>query len=297
MRLLGPAESTAPPIHVAAFKALDRMLVVRSEAPEIIEYLNAVYHHLRTEGPSSGAIDTGRIGGADAEPWLFFNDEPVEHRETGADTTFRRAFYGSGTLFRRSLRLNAEWHSLYGAALRLGDRAILISAQSGIGKTTLALELMRRGAKFYSDELAFVHKRDRLVSGLPRTLMIRERTFSVFDDPRLVQACRASTPRAPYGDRVWDTIDPAAVFGDDIFASPAPLAATLLLERTSSTTATVERLAAGVAAADLTQRLNTATTGFPRFSDAAAIMSGVPCFRIAARSPQAAADALEGLLA
>lgn len=272
---------------------------MRSESPEIIDYLNAVFHRVRTadtEASASGAIDTGRIEGKGVEPWLFFNDEPVEYREAGADTAFRKAFYGSGMLFRLCLRRNADWHSLYGAALRLGDRAILISAQSGIGKTSLALELMRRGAKFYSDEFALVHKHDRLVSGLPRTLMIRERTFSVFHDQRLVNACHASTPRAPYGDRVWDTIDPAAVFGEDIFASPAPLAATVLLERTSSPTPTIERLAAGVAAADLTQRLNSASTGFPRFTDATAIMSGLPCFRIAARSPQAGADIIGGLL-
>lgn len=172
----------------------------------------------------------------------------------------------------------------------------MISAQSGIGKTSLALELLARGAQFYSDEYAFVRNADRSVSGLPRALLVREHTLSIVRDARLRQVCEASTPRSRHGERIWDDIDAGDIFGENVFAEPAPLAAAFMLERGSSTT-TTEQVSLSVAAVEFKKRLNASTEGFERFVDTAQMLAGIPCHRIFASTPQHAADAIEALLA
>ncbi len=286
--------------HAAAFTTLERRLVVHCDAPEILEYLCSAYRRARVPLPLEGdrsSVDRGCILANNGTDWLVFEGEPVAYAEEKPTTNFRLAFYGSSKLIRLSFRRNDDWHSLYAAALRLGDKAVVVSAQSGIGKTTLALELMARGAGFFSDEFVFIRKSDSMVSGLPRALLIRERTLSVFSDPRLKAVCEASSPRMPHGDPVWDNIDPGDVFGEHVFAGPAPLAAAIMLERGSGIgPAVVERVPAALAAADFTKRVNVELAAFDRLTSTARLLSGVPCYRVTASSPASAADAVEELL-
>ncbi len=280
-----------------AFAALERTLVVHSDAPEIMEYFCAAYRRAVVPVPAAcdERTDRGLILAHNGADWLYFNDRAVEFGEEKPATNFRLAFYGASKLIRLSFRQNAAWRSLYAAAVRVGDRAILISAQSGIGKTTLALELLRRGAGLYSDEFAFVRRADGFVWGLPRALMIRERTIAIFGDTRLRDACEASTPRTQHGDRVWDNIDAGDVFGEDVFAKPAPLAAAFMLERAEGP-ARSDAVTPALAAVEFTKRLNADAEGFPRFVDTTEMLSSVPCYRIVAHTPGAAADIIERLL-
>lgn len=293
------SRATASPstMQQKAFATLERTLIVRSDAVEVLDYFCAAYRRTIVPLPDSldSTCDSGSILSHNGADWLHFNGEPVEFPDERPTTHFRFAFYGSSKLMRLSFRQNNAWRSLYAAALRIGNRAVLISAQSGIGKTTLALELLTRGARFYSDEFAFIRREDRFVSGLPRALLIRERTLSVCHHPRLRQVCEASVPRSQHGDRVWDNIDAGDVFGEDVFAEPAPLTAAFMLERSGSNT-TTEQVSPAVAAVDFTKRLNAHTEGFERFVDTAEMLAGIPCYRIAASTPQHAADAIEALL-
>jgi hypothetical protein len=296
----------AEPQNAVELTTLDRRLALFSDAPSIIEYVRAVYRRACLGLPPHGAAhprngdtqthDTGVIRSSSGADWLVFNGEPVCYLDEKPATHFRLAFYGSSKLIRLSFRRNADWHSLYAAAMRIAGKAIIISARSGIGKTTLALELMSRGAGFYSDEFVFIRKSDRAVSGLPRALMIRARTLSLFPDCRLRAVCETSKPRTSHGDAVWDNIDAGDVFGEQIFAQPAALGAAIVLERGVGSKTVVEPISAALAAADFNQRLNSGVEGFGRLADTALMLQGIPCFRIAASTPQSAADAIEALL-
>jgi hypothetical protein len=282
---------------VAAFTTLGRTIVVRSDTAEIMDYFRAAYRRTMVPLPfkSDDRCDSGAVLASNGDNWLYFNGQPVEFPEEKPSTNFRLAFYGASKLIRLSFRRNPAWHSLYAAALRLQDRAILVSAQSGIGKTTLALELISRGARLYSDEFAFIRKANRFVSGLPRALMIRERTLSVFPHARLRDICEASIPRTQRGDRVWDNIDAGEVFGEAVFATPAPLAGVFMLERGDGAPKTVQ-ISPALAAVDFTQRLNADAEGFERFVETTQMLAGIPCYRISAAKPGEAADCIERLL-
>jgi hypothetical protein len=289
--------SSGESASLAAFTTLERTIVVHSDTAEIMDYFRAAYRRTMVPLPleSDERCDSGAILASNGDNWLYFNGQPVEFPKEKPSTNFRLAFYGASKLIRLSFRRNVAWHSLYAAAIRLQDCAILVSAQSGIGKTTLALELIARGARLYSDEFAFVRKADRFVSGLPRALMIRERTLSVFPYARLREICEASMPRTQHGDRVWDNIDAGDVFGEAVFATPAPLAGVFVLQRGDGAPKT-EQISAALAAVDFTQRLNADTEGFERFVDTTQMLAGIPCYRISAARSQDAADCIERLL-
>ena len=118
----------------------------------------------------------------------------------------------------------------------------------------------------------------------------------MFRDERLAAVCAAATPRSPHGDKVWDTIDAGAVFGEQVFAQPAPLAAAIILER-STTQTSVAPISSALAATEFTKRLNVDAEGFERLTNAAQMLAAVPCYRLAAHSLQAGADAVEALVA
>lgn len=297
--LLASSQSVhALPLSCVAFTTLERRLVVSSDAPAVVEYVRCVYHRACSATGSGDAqsSDAGEILSDNGAAWLVFNGEPVQYLDEKPATDFRLAFYGTSKLIRLSLCRNPAWHSLYVTALSINGKAIIISAQSGIAKTTLALELMSRGAKFYSDEYAFIRKSDRMTSGLPRTLVIRARMLSVFHDPRLRAMCERSTPRNSHGDPVWDNIDAGDVFGEHIFAQPAELSAAIVVERELCSGTIVEPISAALAAMNFGQRLNADSPELSRVAATARLLQGIPCYRVTAATTHAAAGAIEALL-
>jgi len=292
----GPTAVSPSCIAVAP---LGRRIVIDVDEPWIADYLRSVYRRVVAPLPSNDDkdVDRGQILAHNGAHWLLFNGEPLSDVGERPSTNFRLAFYGSSKLLRASFRRNEAWNSLYGAALRIGDRAVVISAQSGIGKTTLSLELMARGAGFLSDEFVFIRKHDRMVAGLIRGMLIRERSLAVCGDPRLQAICARLVPRVPHGDRVWDDVDPGDVFGEQVLAQPAKLAALIMLERQGSEVTATAQVPSALAAVDLCKRVNSGGPAFDRLADAALMLSGIPCYRLSASSPKAAADAIEALLA
>ena len=58
-------------------------------------------------------------------------------------------------------------------------QGIILAADSGHGKTTLVLELVRRGTKFLSDEMAALGRADGRVYPFPRSLRVRPGTLEL----------------------------------------------------------------------------------------------------------------------
>jgi hypothetical protein len=62
---------------------------------------------------------------------------------------------------------------IHGGVVEKGGRGIIISASSSVGKTTLILELVKRGFYFLSDELAPVRRNTGLIELFPRSIGMR----------------------------------------------------------------------------------------------------------------------------
>jgi hypothetical protein len=72
---------------------------------------------------------------------------------------------------------------IHAGVVAAGDKGIILAADSGHGKTTLVLELVRRGFKFLSDEMAALGRTDRRVHPFPRSLRIRPATLNLAGFP------------------------------------------------------------------------------------------------------------------
>ncbi len=63
--------------------------------------------------------------------------------------------------------------AVHAGVVAWGERAVMLPAPSGAGKTTLVAALLERGARYYSDELALLDP-DGWVHPYPRRLMVRD---------------------------------------------------------------------------------------------------------------------------
>jgi len=86
-------------------------------------------------------------------------------------------------------------------------QAALVCGESGAGKTTLTLALLRQGCAYLSDEVALVDRTSGTVEAYPRSLGIREGTLSLLGQMPLGSGAFQATSLT--GDRKWFT-DPAA---------------------------------------------------------------------------------------
>jgi len=76
-----------------------------------------------------------------------------------------------------------------GVVSRDGQGVILV-ADARHGKTTLVLELIRRGFQFLSDEMAALGRADRLVHPFPRSLRIRTGTLQLAGFPDMAEGAQ-----------------------------------------------------------------------------------------------------------
>lgn len=72
---------------------------------------------------------------------------------------------------------------IHAGVVSSGGRGILFVGDARHGKTTLVLELIRRGFKFLSDETAALSRNDHMVYPFPRSLRIRPGTLKLLGLP------------------------------------------------------------------------------------------------------------------
>ncbi|MEN8221310.1 MAG: hypothetical protein ABFS56_34175 [Pseudomonadota bacterium] len=90
----------------------------------------------------------------------------------------------------------------HAAALSYRGKGIILAADSGCGKTTLTLALVRQGFKFLSDDVAALNLNNGELAPYPRSLLIRIGTKRVFQQLGW---------ELPHHDTVLKTDDRAAI--------------------------------------------------------------------------------------
>ncbi|QYO66167.1 hypothetical protein [Leptolyngbya sp. 7M] len=107
--------------------------------------------------------------------------------KNGEKIDARRSRETAPILLAAQLRLCVAEHSpdftfVHAGVVAVNGKAILLPAKSFHGKTTLTAELVRRGAKYYSDEFAVIDKRGR-IHPFPKDLSMR----GIIDDLQQVE--------------------------------------------------------------------------------------------------------------
>lgn len=81
---------------------------------------------------------------------------------------------------------------IHAGVVSLNGQGVIFAADTMHGKTTLVLELVRRGFQFLSDEIAALGRADRMVHPCPRSLWIRKGALE-----------RAGFSEMPFGAETW----------------------------------------------------------------------------------------------
>jgi hypothetical protein len=287
--------STAPYKAEQTFLVRDRVLAIASDDAFVVGFLQRAYgrHGLRPSLSIEHPIDRGEILLRGHSARLLFNGNELAWPIVAPEeqTPFIGAFYGSRDLFQLVAgRVTSCW-TLYGAAVQLGTRTIVIVGPSGIGKTCLVLALMARGARLSSDECVFIDKADGSVDGLRRALMIRESALGLLSwIPGVARACRRAPFHPTPAGRLWYAVDPAEIFGAELHPRTSPLSDVIVLDEDRSSSPAMSRIAPSIAAAELARRCHAKPSGVRALAEMSRRLSAVQCRRLRLGPPVSTAD-------
>lgn len=184
----------------------ERALRIRCDHPAIHTYVERAFGRLRA-APSEAAA-------------LAYTDE-VTVRWSG---TLAPAIGAIAQALATSFRALHRHRAVYAAGLCADGTALLLAAPSGTGKTTVCLELLRRGWQTYGDEFVLLERRTLRAYPFEQAFAVRERSLDRLRSAALYAACAADpTVTHDAGGRTWHGIDVAATFGEHTIAHPRPL--------------------------------------------------------------------------
>lgn len=274
-----------------ALSVLDRTLRIATDDEVVARYLHNAFRRLRCE-EGDGAVDDAFIITRAAEPRIVFRGQVIRLSPDEAATPFSVAINGARKLFQHEFTMSGDYDAWPVAAVDCGGGAVAIAAPGGTGKTTLCVELMDRGARFYGDEFVFVRKSDAFVAPFARSITVREPSLALFgNDSTIARACRRSAWRRTSAYRIWDYIDPVDAFGCDAIAKPAPLRTAILLERGARTE--IAPLSPSVFALAAASRMGPAQRDLERAWDISRSLRSVRCFRLTIKDVASAAQLVQ----
>jgi hypothetical protein len=131
-----------------SLRFFDQAVALRSDTPAFVDLFGQMYRHfvMPGAGPESAWPVTLRTSGT---PTLTLGDETRRLGPAG----LLEGFVYEITLYAILARVRSHFLAHAGAVARDG-RGVVLAGDSGHGKTTLVLELARRGWDFLSDEVA-----------------------------------------------------------------------------------------------------------------------------------------------
>jgi len=179
-----------------------------------------------------------------------------------------------------------DLYFLHAATVAIGDRAAVLVAPSGTGKSTLTCALLARGGMTYlSDELAPVSPERRVVHPYPHALCLKDSPPAPYRVPEatLTTTSRFYVPVEALA-RAWQT-------------SAVPVAAFFFLARASNADACARAIGPAAAATQLfVNALNPLSHAGAGLDVAIALGQKVPSFELDCSNLAAACDIIERVL-
>lgn len=83
---------------------------------------------------------------------------------------------------KRALAHNQRFHQIHSAGVAFGDKTIIIPGRSNAGKSCLAMALMRRGGRLFSDEIFLIDRNSGEFVSFPRSFLVKERSYAMFPE-------------------------------------------------------------------------------------------------------------------
>jgi hypothetical protein len=156
---------------------------IQTDSTEYLELFRKTYRHFLVDQPNpegqvpfnvSFSIEQDNCSGKHR---FIINGEEKQFM----DQRLLQSEYVHALIF-SSLYSHVSSHYIHhAAALSFKEKGVILTADSGYGKTTLTLALVQRGFHFLSDEIAALGRKDGLIYPFPRGLHIRGKTFNLLD--------------------------------------------------------------------------------------------------------------------
>jgi hypothetical protein len=181
--------------------------------------------------------------------------------------------------------LRPELLFLHGAVLVRRQRAVILAAPAGTGKSTFTLAALQSGLDFFSDELAPVDLRNFTVHSYRRAPHLKSRPPAPYSLP---------LDTIFYGSRCYV---PAPPRSNDTHRMPAQIAAMVFLRRESVSPPGLRAISAASGAARvMANALNLLAHDAVGIDAAVALCQAVPCFEVDVTDLESAVDGVERLL-
>jgi hypothetical protein len=161
------------------YRFFGRDVSLRSDVPEILTLFKAIYRRFWV----------GHSAGAEAPFYMIAGDRPFGQPAVVADGRLHlidapELLIGYAyTCILNAILAQVDTHFvIHGGALSVDGRGILLPANSGLGKTTLVLALVKRGCQFLSDELIAIRRGSRCLDPFPKSLGVRHESLPLIGD-------------------------------------------------------------------------------------------------------------------
>lgn len=296
---------TAAPLSPATGKRVRRILRIGDRALRIVTneasiaaYVDGACERLIVGAGAefdATAIDRGEIFWNGQTVDVSFNGEPLDVF-AGCAPPLEAGIRAVAALVAATLRRLSGRRALYALGVAKGDVRLAIAAASGAGKTTLALELLRRRWSTFGDELLLLDRKTLVVDGVRLALMVREPSLDVLGDARVARATRGgSLVSLMNGIRTWHDVDVERTFGRDAIAAPGPLTHVVLYERSEDGTSSLDRISPAAAALEILPHFFIDALAPDDMWEAVDLFGRLTCVRLRAADHRAAAELVEQL--
>lgn len=250
-------------------RALDLVIDLELDAVLGAAMAPLISTYERTDAPAGVRFRALR----EPQPTLYRNDELW--LSAASDSELLSLL--EGELYRDIVRDAERAPLLHASAVSQGGSALVLAGRSGVGKSTLALALLQRGARYLSEEwVAF--DADGRVRGVPRPLH--------FDEPPSAAPTKKTGPTERRSCIV-------TLPEHQIERSPVRPAALVLLDRVSSHVGELTRLTPGETLAALEGQF--LQLGPDPLHAAVRLVGGVPGYRLTFSDKERACSLLEPL--
>jgi hypothetical protein len=202
----------------AIYRFFDQTIQVWADLPDILTILDDVYAWFSIPIPNRSDGHYHILTGAGGPAVLVDG-----RRYPCRDQTTLLSFAYVAILNSVFQRVRSHW-LVHAAALNVGGRGVLLLGAGGLGKTSLALELARRGHGFLSDDVGAVRRADGHVDPFPKSIGVRPGMEQLFPDLNFDgQKLIPGLSRGEKGFLPIDRLIPGAI------GQPAPLGGVFVL--------------------------------------------------------------------
>jgi len=188
--------TSEPHTEIARFSVLKSPITIRSSERLALEAFRRLYTLMPEASHDPDAEEAHQVeifereGGSET-PWDARAFDLPERPGTTLGGALQRAEASCCNFAIRSAR---ELITVHAATIQSGDGLVLVTGDSGAGKTTLTLTLAARGHPIDGDDIAMLDPKTGLVHALPRCFHLDRRSIELLLDQGLDVQAKESLP-------------------------------------------------------------------------------------------------------